>query len=184
MGIWSDINGVLVNLFRVGKSGGGNRTFRFFNGFSGDLIWNPTANRTIKFPDADPQAGQILQSSDTSGNLQWAFPGVPTGTEVTGTSATMAANRSYIANNASLVTLTLPTTAAQFSMIFISGKGAGLWRIAQNSGQQIQYGDKSTTSGTGGRIDATHRRDVLALICTTTDSEWTVLYGVGNPDMV
>lgn len=38
--------------FRVGDSGGGQRSFEFFNGFLGRLLWNPTANRDISVPDA------------------------------------------------------------------------------------------------------------------------------------
>lgn len=100
--------------------------------------------------------------------------------EVTGTSENMIANRGYVANNAGLVTLTLPVTAAFGTVIRVSGKGAGLWRIAQNASQQIHLGSVSTTAGVGGRIDAADRRDTIELLCTVADTEWTVLSSVGT----
>ena len=56
-----------------------------------------------------------------------------TWTEVTGTSQAAAVDNGYICNNASLVTVTLPPTCAVGKLISIAGKGAGLWKIAQNA---------------------------------------------------
>lgn len=95
--------------------------------------------------------------------------------EVTGTSDNMIPNRGYVANNAGLVTLTLPVSAAFGTVIRVCGKGTGLWRIAQNASQQIHLGSVSTTIGAGGRIDAADRRDCIELLCTVADTEWTAL---------
>jgi hypothetical protein len=54
---------------------------------------------------------------------------------VTGTSQSAAINNGYIANNASLVTVTLPATAPVGSLVAVAGAGAGGWKLAQNSGQ-------------------------------------------------
>lgn len=100
--------------------------------------------------------------------------------EVTGTSQTAATNKGYIANNAALVTVTLPSTAELGKTVRIAGKGAGGWRVAQNSGQQIHFGNTSSTSGTGGRLDSTHRYDSVELVCITANTTWVVASSIGN----
>ena len=111
-------------------------------------------------------------------NLDVVGAGTPW-TEVTGTSASMAVNNGYIANNAGLVTLTLPTTAALGSAIRVTGKGAGGWRIAQNSGQTIYFGSATTTISTG-HLDSTATRDTLELVCVTANNDWNVQFSIGN----
>lgn len=100
--------------------------------------------------------------------------------EVTGTTANLAVNTSYRANNAALVTLTLPTTAAVDSIIRVVGVGAGGWRIAQNANQMIHFGNQSTTTGISGRLDSTHRRDVVEVMCVAANTEFQVIAAIGN----
>jgi hypothetical protein len=66
-----------------------------------------------------------------SGGLPW--------TEVTAASVQATANRGYVANRATTVTVTLPTSATLSvgDIVAVSGAGAGGWKIAQNAGQQI-----------------------------------------------
>lgn len=92
---------------------------------------------------------------------------------VTGTSASMIVNNGYVANNAGVVTLTLPTTAAFGAPISIVGQGSGGWTIAQNAGQQIIVGSASTTAGVGGSLSSTNRYDSINLICTAANLTWT-----------
>jgi hypothetical protein len=112
------------------------------------------------------------------GGLTW--------TDVTGTSATMAINNGYLADNAALVTLTLPATAAQFSVIAIAGIGAGGWLIAQNANQKIIFGSKTSTTGVGGSLASTNANDCIYLIATVggASTTWTVLNAVGNITIV
>ena len=100
--------------------------------------------------------------------------------EETGTSASMAVNNGYIANNAGLVTLTLPTTAAVGDVVRVVGKGAGGWKIAQNAGETIYFGVSTTTTGVGGSLDSTEDRDAVELVCVTANDDWTVLSSIGN----
>lgn len=104
--------------------------------------------------------------------------------EVTGTSASMADNNAYVANNAGLVTLTLPATAAFGNVIQVVGKGAGLWKIAQNAGQSINFGTLTTTVGVGGSLAAIAQFDAVEIVCTTANSGWTVYSSVGNLTVV
>lgn len=107
--------------------------------------------------------------------LQWS--------NVTGTTQAMIADNGYRANNAALVTLTLPVTAAAGTVIRVVGVGTGGWRIAQNTGQQIVFGNTSTTSGNTGRLDSLHERDCVELLCITANSIWQVISSIGNIDV-
>lgn len=121
--------------------------------------------------------------TNTSGTISWetASGGSSfTWTEVTGTSQSASVNSGYISNNAGLVTITIPTTCAVGDTVKVTGKGAGGWRIAQNASEQIHFGNLSTTSGTGGYLEFTHRRDTVELVCITADTEWNVVNSVGN----
>jgi hypothetical protein len=114
-------------------------------------------------------AGAITISG-TGGGMSW--------TEVTGASQSMSPDNGYIANNAGLVTLTLPVTAAIGTAISVIGKGAGGWLIAQNVNQSIRFGSSTTTVGVGGSLASTQSADSINLICTTANTVWTVLGGV------
>lgn len=95
-------------------------------------------------------------------------------TEVSGTSQSMSVNNEYTANNGSLVTLTLPTTATIGDVIIVNGKGAGGWKVAQNASQIIHLGSGATTTGTGGSLASTNQWDNLRLKCVTTNTTWIV----------
>lgn len=111
-----------------------------------------------------------------------AIGGALTWTDVTGTSATMAINNGYLADNAGLVTLTLPSTATQFSVIAVAGIGAGGWTIAQNANQKIIFGNKTSTTGVGGSIASTNANDCVYMLATVggASTTWTILSSVGN----
>lgn len=98
---------------------------------------------------------------------------------VTGTSATLIANHTYIANNAALVTLTLPSTAQTGDMIKVVGRGNGLWQIAQLAGQVIYFGNTNSTTGVTGYLASTLPRDCVYLYCISS-TEWQVDNAVGS----
>lgn len=117
-------------------------------------------------------SGSVTISSSGGSGLAWA--------EITGTSQALAVNTGYILNNAGLVTGTLPVSGTIGDIIRIVGKGSGGWRIAQNSGQVIHFGNQNTTTGAGGRLDSGNSRDSLELVCITTNTDWQVISVVGN----
>lgn len=96
--------------------------------------------------------------------------------DITGTSATMITNNGYAADNAGLVTLTLPTVSAFGDTLSIVGKGAGGWLVAQNTGQKIIVGVDSSTVGTSGSISSTTPSDSIRLLCTVANTTW-ITYG-------
>jgi hypothetical protein len=102
--------------------------------------------------------------------------GVYTWNTITLTSQLMSNNNGYIANNAGLVTLTLPVTSGIGDELSIIGLGAGGWRVAQNASQYIQIGTSNSTVGAGGSISSTNRYDVLNLVCTVANTSWST-YG-------
>lgn len=116
--------------------------------------------------------------SIANGNNTITISGTGSGigwTEVTGTTQAVTADNGYVVNNAGLVTLTLPLTAAFGTVVSVVGKGTGGWLIAQNAGQNIQLGSSSATVGVGGSIASTNRFDSIDLICTTANTTWTTL---------
>lgn len=104
---------------------------------------------------------------------------------VTGATQALTSNAGFIANNASArAVMTLPVTAMVGSVIDVVGVAAGGWQIAQNATQQIHFGNKVSTSGTGGTLSSTNAKDSVYLLCVTADTTWTVLRAVGNLEIV
>lgn len=100
--------------------------------------------------------------------------------EITTVSQQAAVNSAYILNNASLITLTLPATAALGDHVQAIGKGAGGWKIAQNVGQTIHFGDQSTTQGAAGSLASQNAFDCAELVCITANTDWLVKGSQGN----
>jgi hypothetical protein len=128
-----------------------------------------TAGTNIGITNA---AGGITINATGAASFAW--------TDVTGTSQAMVANNGYIADNAGLVTLTLPTTAAQGTLISICGNGAGGWKVAQNASQNIKIGSQTTTTGVGGSLASTNQYDQLDILCTVANTTWVVRNLNGN----
>ena len=124
----------------------------------------------------NPQDAATKNYVDSKSGLSWV--------EVTSTTQTAAVGTGYITNSVGIVTVTLPATAAVGKSVRIAGKGSGGWRVAQNAGQVIRFGNMSTTSGISGRLDSTNRYDTLELICITANTEWIVTSSVGNISVV
>lgn len=138
---------------------------------------------------ADPVFASLTSSGGTityttgagTLNLDTTYgPGV-TWSVVTGTSQSAAVNAGYIANNAGLVTITLPTTAAVGTYLEVTGiNNATGWKIAQSSGQQIFFGTSSTTAGATGSLASSNTRDSVRLVCVVANLTWNVLSSIGN----
>ena len=109
-----------------------------------------------------------------------ASSGGYTWNNVTGTSATMVKQNGYQANNAGLVTLTMPTVASSTfgDTIRVAGFGAGGWLIQNVATGVIHVGDTATSAA--GAIASTNRYDSVELLCSSTTNEWIVLSSVGN----
>lgn len=118
------------------------------------------------------------------GDGTWATPsGSGTGitwNNVTTTSASASANNGYVCNNAALVTVTLPSTAAVGDIIEIVGMGAGGWKVAQNASQTIHFGTKDSTTGATGYLSSIQRYDSVRLVCAVANTDFVVVSSQGN----
>lgn len=95
--------------------------------------------------------------------------------------ATIQANYAYNVDGGALVILTLPTQAQEGDTFAVVRTGAFNWRIAQNAGQTIIFGDIATTPGVTGYLESTAVGDAIQVVCTTQNSEWAVCPGsIGN----
>jgi hypothetical protein len=118
-------------------------------------------------------AGTITISTAGAAGFTW--------NNVTTSSQALSVHNGYVTDNgASLVTFTLPVTAAFGTEIAISGMSAGGWKIAQNAGQLIHFGDQVTTTGAGGSLESTNAYDQVRLLCVVADTTWNVEYSIGN----
>lgn len=164
----------------------------------GDILYGSATN-TLSALAKDTNATRYLSNTGTSNNPAWAQVNLTNGvtgvlppanggsmtwTEVTGTTQSAAVENGYITNNVSLVTVTLPSTAAVGQRVRIAGKGAGLWKLAQNSGQTIHFGSLDTTTGASGYLTATVRYDSVEVICITANTDWDVISSVGSITIV
>lgn len=105
--------------------------------------------------------------------------------DVTGGSATMAAENGYIADSGSLTTLTMPTNNAFGDTIKVVGKGSGGWKIVTGLLQNIIFGSSASTATTG-NISSTNANDCIELVCTTasiTAPLFTVVSSIGSPSI-
>lgn len=129
-------------------------------------------------------AGSGVSITNGAGTITIASTGNAPYTEVTGTSQAMAVNNEYTANNAGLVTLTLPSTAAIGDEVTVNGKGVGGWIIAQNASQLVHFGSSTTTTGVGGSLASTNLWDNVKLKCVTANTTWVVQTCIGNLTVV
>lgn len=118
-------------------------------------------------------AGAISISASSAG-FKW--------TDVTGGSATVAAENGYFADSSSLTTFTLPTNNSLGDTIIIMGKGTGGWTIVYGTNQYINYSG-STSTTTSGSLSSSAQFDTVTLVCSVasaTQPIFTVLNAVGN----
>ena len=99
---------------------------------------------------------------------------------VTGTTQAMVASNAYVANNAGLVTFTLPATAAFGDVFMVVGYGAGGWAIAQNALQSIAMGALTSTVGITGSIASTLASNVVSIVCIVANTTFKVIQSNGN----
>lgn len=160
----------------------------------GDIIY-ASADNTLAALAKSTDSTRYLSNTGTSNNPAWAQVNLANGVtgvlppanggaitweEVTGTTKTMEVSHAYIANNASQVVFTLPTTAALGTIITVQGLGSGEWKIEQNADQQIHVAGSSTTVGTSGYVEAGARYDSITMVCVVADDIWVATSYIGT----
>jgi len=133
-----------------------------------------------------PAAASLLSANSTvtitagAGSIDLAVAGGGVAWSVeTGATVAATVNKGYITNRAAGITYTLPSTAAVGSVIRIAGL-SGIWTIAQNAGEYINFGLFTTTVGVGGTLVATDENDAIEIVNIVADTGWTVISVIGN----
>lgn len=116
-----------------------------------------------------------ISISGTASSIGW---------NVVTTNQNMVAENGYIANSASGLTFTLPTTASVGTALSVINFNTGGWTIAQNASQNIRLGSSVTTTGTGGSLGSTAQGDAVYLICAVANTSWIAQNVQGNITIV
>lgn len=85
----------------------------------------------------------------------------------------------YIAVGGSLVTFTLPTTAAVGDVFMVTGYGTD-FKIEQAAGQSVLFGSQTTTTGVAGYLQSTNSGDHLTILCIAANTTFKVIGSIGN----
>ncbi|MEO6077580.1 MAG: hypothetical protein ABIP54_02225 [Candidatus Andersenbacteria bacterium] len=169
-GVW---NGTAIT---VPNGGTGAVAFTAF----GVLCGGTTSTSAVQSLASTGTAGQVLASNGAAALPSFKNITSLTWVDQTGASVSLVAGTSYQANRATLVTFTLPVTAAFGDEFVISGFGVGGWKLAQNASQLINFGNKVTTTGTSGFLASTDKEDKVHLYCQVANTTFGVLSPLGN----
>lgn len=135
----------------------------FIHGINGNTVAN-TRMVTI-----DSVTSQLGTAAIPSGSFTWS--------EIT-TSQTAVVNNGYFINSVGSMNLALPAASAVGDVIeaIVVSSGSTL-NITQAAGQQIFFGNTSTTLGVGGSLQSTAIGDAIKLVCRTANTVWYVASG-------
>lgn len=164
--VYSIFAGTLVSSF-AGDPNGSVAGTQYKN-----FVWDTSSSILYICVTTGTSSTAVWQTVAPTATFNWSVISV--------TSAAMVGNNGYITNNGSLITLTLPTTSAVGQVFRIVGLGAGGWQIAQNVGQNIQYGNQATTVGGAGALSSTNANDTVELVTTVANTQFTVVSTQGN----
>lgn len=109
--------------------------------------------------------------SNYRGKVIPAPAAVPSWTGISANTS-LVANTAYYITGGGALTLTLPTSAAAGTAIWIQGNASTSWSIAQNSGQSVWVGNTQSTVGVGGSVASTNAHDGIYLVCTVANTTW------------
>ncbi len=148
---------------------------------------NIAAHSVVISEAGSPQVGVLLATGQVLIGVTGADPVAQTLANITSwvdqasASVTMAINTGYVTDNgASLVTYTLPVTAALGSVVEIMGKSAGGWAVAQGAGQSTGIGNQVTSTGVGGSLASSNAGDCIRMVCVIANTTWRVASSMGN----
>lgn len=149
-----------------------------------------TPNTALVSSASDQVISSITTATELSyvhgatSNIQAQINAITVGTfawSVVTVSTALVKSNGYFANSTSVLTFTLPTTAAVGDTFSISSMNTGLFTIAQNAGQSIRIGAVISTAGTGGSVVNTSIGDGLTIICNVVNTGFQVVPGyLGN----
>lgn len=89
-------------------------------------------------------------------------------------------NQGFYSTSGSAQSFALPTTCAAGQLFSLAETGAGAVTVTQAAGQQVRFGNTTTTLGATGTLTATAQGAVLNFLCTTQDTIFQIISSVGN----
>jgi len=90
----------------------------------------------------------------------------------------------YFVDGVDRVDLSLPAISSVGDTFAVADLGGNKWRLVQAAGQQIIFGNLSTTAGGSGYLESIFVGDVVWLVCCVADLQWMVVSGNGNLTVV
>lgn len=167
------------NTIRIGTSGTGasqqNKAY-----IAGIYGVTPAGTINIALVDSNGQLGSTATlPASLGGKMAW--------TTATADVSPASVDTGYLikhATPATKLTITLPTTAALYSEIEITGTTIGMWKLAQNANQTIHFGSLNTTTGASGYLEATGQYDCIKIRCTVANLDFVVVQSVGTITVV
>lgn len=100
--------------------------------------------------------------------------------QVTGDTNISFLNGYICSGGTGLINLILPTTAAIGNYFRATTVTASGFKIVQNSGQVIYFGNTNTLTGVSGFIQNTINRDSIEILCANTNTDFQVISSIGN----
>lgn len=152
------------------------------NSFANSSTINTTTQIGGQIPQTAGTTGQVLTSNGAGTPPTYAtLPYTQLPWSIITANQTAAVQNGYICNKASELDLALPATSAVGDIIRVTGINTALgWKITQASGQQIFFGNQSTTLGATGFLQSAATRDTVEIVCITANTTWQVISSIGN----
>lgn len=146
------------------------------------------SDSTYVMPTSIGSTSQVLTIASVVGSsaeLSWSTVtgggggGVITWSVVT-SDQSLSVDTGVFANKGSgTLVLTLPSSSAVGKTVRVSGL-QNAWRVVQNSGQVIHFGNMDTTVGVSGYLESNDPKDCVELVCSVANTEWNVISSQGN----
>ena len=127
-------------------------------------------------------AGAGIAITNGAGSISISATGSSTWTSITANQTAAASTGYFVTANA--VNVALPATSSVGDSFEVALAGGTSWTVTQGAGQQIFFGNISTTSGAGGSIQSTAAGDAIRIVCRQANTAWQVVSSMGNLTVV
>lgn len=97
-----------------------------------------------------------------------------------GASQALVAGNGYFCSSGGALSLSLPIASSVGDTIQVVLNGSTSWTITQGGGQQIRFGNQTTTLGGGGSLASNQQGDSVEIVCMTANTIWCVVDSIGG----
>lgn len=162
---FSTIGGTLLATWQRTAAGAGGAIYTITGDSGGAIASDSSGNFNI----LGNSAGISFSGSGSTLTATLSGGGFNVVTVTTATQTVAPGTMYIVSNAASLITFTLPATAAVGDTYIIHGKSALGWKVNVALGQIIHLGNLACTSGTGS-ISSTDQWDSITITCVTANT--------------